>query len=125
MGETTALWLGPGDWLIKPRGNPASVREALARIVASTRSSLVDVSDLWFGVSLEGARSRDLLAKGSSLDLDATAFRPGATAVTQFARLRALLHHVDGSPDFDVYVERSYAAYLWAWLVDATNEFLD
>jgi len=122
---TAALWLGPGNWLIKPGSDQAAALAALERAVATTQSSLVDVSDLWFGVRMEGDRSRDLLAKGCALDLDPQVFAPGATAVTQLARLRALIHHVDGSPVYDVYVERSYAGYLWAWLVDAMTEFLD
>ena len=124
-GETTALWLGPGNWLIKPGADPVAALAALGRAVTATRSSLVDVSDLWFNVRVEGDHSRNVLAKGCALDLDLQVFAAGATAVTQLARLRALIHHVDGSLVYDVYVERSYAGYLWAWLVDAMTEFLD
>ncbi len=118
-GATTALWLGPGNWLIKPGADREGPLAALERAVAATQSSLVDVSDLWFGVTVEGDRSRDLLAQGCALDLDPRVFPPGACAVTQLARLRSLIHHVDGSPVYHVYVERSYAGYLWAWLIDA------
>lgn len=118
-----AMWLGPGDWLITPGNDPTPLAK-LERAAAVQSCSLVDVSDLWSGVKVEGPHARDLLAKGCALDLDAHAFAPRATAITQFARLRVLIHHVDGSSTFHVYVERSYAAYLWAWLVDATTEFL-
>ncbi len=118
-GALTALWLGPGNWLIKPGAGPAAALAALERAVAATQSSLVDVSDLWFGVTVEGERSRDLLSQGCALNLDPRAFPPGACAVTQLSRLRSLIHHVDGSPVYHVHVERSYARYLWAWLIDA------
>jgi sarcosine oxidase subunit gamma len=119
----TAVWLGPGDWLITPGNDPAAPARLEVAVTAAS-CSLVDVSDLWFGVAVEGPHAGDLLAKGCALDLDAQAFAPGATAVAQLARLRALIHRGDGSPTFHLHVERSYAAYLWAWLVDATTEFL-
>ncbi len=119
-GEATALWLGPSNWLIK--AGPATVA-TLEHAVAMTRSSLLDVSDLWFGVSVAGPRSGDVLAKGCALDLHPLA--PGATAVTQFVRMRALIRYVDAAPMYHMYVERSFATYLWAWLVDAMTEFLD
>lgn len=120
-GETIALWLGPGHWLIKG-DDPAATLE---RAAAVTRSSLIDVSDSWCTISVTGKRSRDVLAKGCSLDLDPRVLAPGATAVTQFVRMRALIHCVDDTPTYHVYVERSFAPYLWAWLVDAMTEFLD
>lgn len=35
-----------------------------------------------------------------------------------------MIHYVDRSPVYDIYVERSYARYLGTWLVDAMVEFL-
>jgi len=118
-GAITALWLGPGNWLIKPGAEAAAKLAPLERVVAVTQSSLVDVSDQWFGASMQGERCRELLAQGCALDFDPRVFAPDSCAVTQFARLRALIHYVDGSPVYHVHVERSYAAYLWAWLIDA------
>jgi sarcosine oxidase subunit gamma len=122
---TSAFWLGPGDWLIRPGADGDPLFAGLDNRVAADGGSLVDVSDLWFGIGISGSHARDLLAKACALDLDPTVFPPGASAVAQVARLRALIHHVDGTPFYHVYVERSYAAYIWDWFVDATREFLD
>lgn len=119
---STALWLGPGHWLVKPR-DAAALQAALERTAASY--GLVDVSDLWFGVRIDGPQAPELLAKACALDLAVASFPPGASAVAQFVRLRALIHHVDEAPTYDVHVERSQAAYLWAWLDDAMTEFVD
>ena len=117
-----ALWLGPGEWLIR-FAPESSAPVALAESITA-RCTAIDTSDLWFVARLHGACSTDVLAKGCGLDLGPHEFAPGAAAVTQFARIRALIHYVDASPAYDVYVERSYAAYVWAWLVDAMSEFL-
>ncbi len=120
-----ALWLGPGNWLLKPSADCVGRMGELEHRVEVEHSSLTDVSDLWFAVSLQGCRSRDLLMKGCALDLDPQVFVPGASAVTQLARVRALIHHVDKSPLYHIYVERSFARYMWTWLADAMIEFLN
>jgi sarcosine oxidase subunit gamma len=120
-GGHTALWLGPGDWLVR-FASDASVPTQWRRS-PSARCVAIDTSDLWSVVRVQGACSRHVLAMGSTLDLDAARFPVGAAAVTQLARIRALLHHVEADA-YDVYVERSYAAYVWAWLGDAVHEFL-
>lgn len=121
VGSRTALWLGPGDWLVR-FGSDATVPQEWDRM-PSGRYVAIDTSDLWFTVRLDGVYSRDVLAKGCALDFDPARFPPSTAAVTQLARIRALIHHVEGCA-YDVYVERSYAAYVWTWLDDAVQEFL-
>jgi sarcosine oxidase subunit gamma len=115
----TALWLGPGDWLVRfdDAAMPSLAWHEAPGVVA------IETSDLWSRVRVHGARSRHVLATGCALDLDPLRFAPGTAAVTQLARIRALIHHVEEGA-YDVHVERSYAAYVWAWLGDAIHEFL-
>jgi sarcosine oxidase subunit gamma len=118
-GDRTALWLGPGDWLLRFESAAAPTPQwHQARGVVA-----IETSDLWFRVRVRGACSRHVLASGCALDLDPARFPPGSAAVTQLARIRALIHHVEDGA-YDVHVERSYAAYVWAWLGDAIHEFL-
>ncbi|MGH6717802.1 MAG: sarcosine oxidase subunit gamma family protein, partial [Alphaproteobacteria bacterium] len=35
------------------------------------------------------------------------------------AKANVILHQLDDAPTFDVYVERSFADYLWHWIADA------
>lgn len=123
------LWMGPGNWLLVADDggeyNTQARGALLERGLAGVACSVTDVSDLWFRMHLQGICSRDVLAKGCALDLDPEAFPPGASAVMQFARIRALIHHLDASTGYHVYVERSFARYAWAWLADAMAEYLD
>ncbi len=119
-----ALWLGPDEWLIT-----AAVTEAaglLARLggaLAGHHASAVEVSDARTVIVLRGARARDVLAKGCGLDLHPRQFRPGRCAQTALARAGVLIHQTVAEPAYDIYVERSFAQYLWTWLEDAAAEY--
>ena len=45
-------------------------------------------------------------------------------AQSRFARCHVLLHQTDDAPAYDLYVQRSFARYLWSWLEDAATEFV-
>ena len=58
-----------------------------------------------------------MLAQGCSLDLDR--FEPGRCAQTLLARAQVILYRPDADT-FRILVRPSFAAYLRAWLGDAT-----
>jgi sarcosine oxidase subunit gamma len=122
-GGALGLCLGPGEWLVLHRA-PASLAGAGTTLVEAGWSA-VDASDAWFAVRLEGPGSRGVIAEASALDVRPDRFGPDATAVTRFARVRALVHRLEASEAFDVYVERSHAGYLWAWLSETMGHFPD
>jgi sarcosine oxidase subunit gamma len=128
-GETSALWLGPNEWLVVTTpGAEAKLAEALRGALAETPSAVTDVSDSRTVIRLSGPAARDVLAKGCPLDLHSRAFAPGAVKQSLIAHLDVAVHLVadeasDGGPVFEITVLRSYAAYLWRWLVDAGTEY--
>jgi sarcosine oxidase subunit gamma len=118
----TALWLGPDEWLLSgEREAGADLTQRLQLALADSHAAVTDVSDARCVLRIGGARARDLLAKGCSLDLHERAFAADACAQTLLAKASVILQHVDGG--FDVYVAGSFADYLWAWLTDAAREF--
>ena len=117
----TALWLGPDQWLIVvPAGEPS-----LPAVELAGSASVVDVSDLRAVFELAGPRARDVLAKGCAVDLHPRAFKPGDCALSALARIRVALHQPAVENAYQIYVERSYAQYLWDWLVDAMVEYIE
>lgn len=119
-GARMALWLGPDQWLIVlPPADPVPLAHALA----GHQASVVDVSDLRALFELAGPRARDVLRKGCAVDLHPREFRPGCCALTALARVRAAIRQADERPAYQVWAERSYAEYLWNWLMDAMREF--
>ena len=117
------LWLGPDEWLVVSESQTgeeiaARLRQALAGIPAAVS----DVSDARVISTLAGARARDVLAKGCSIDFHARAFRPGRCVQSLLAKTQVLIHATTAQ-SFDVHVPRSYARYAWAWLENAQAEY--
>ncbi len=118
--ERYALWLGPDEWLvIGAPGTETRLAADLGKALAGVVAAVTDVSDGRTVIRLHGPRVRDLLAKGCGLDLHPRAFGPGRCAQTRLAKANVILHQLDDAPTFDVYVERSFADYLWHWIADA------
>jgi sarcosine oxidase, subunit gamma len=120
----TALWLGPDEWLlVGTQGTEETVISRLRTALAGLHASVVDVSDARGILDISGPRSRDLLAKGCSLDLHPRAFHQGDCVQTNLARANIILEMRDTAPTWLVYVRISFADYLATWLLDATTEF--
>jgi sarcosine oxidase subunit gamma len=119
-GDLTVLWHGPGQWLIVRRPGDAPVAEELDR-ACGEEAAVVDLGHARTALRFEGDNVRDLLAKGTSIDLRPAHFVAGACALTALGKIGALLHAV-GAATIDVYVARSYAQALVEWLEHAAPE---
>lgn len=123
-GDTYLLWLGPDEWLaVFPDERGEEVLMALRAALAPLHVAVVEVSHARVIVELSGAHARDVLQKGCHLDLHPSRFSAGHVAQSRFARCHVLLHQIDEAPAYDLYVQRSFARYLWSWLEDAAAEY--
>jgi heterotetrameric sarcosine oxidase gamma subunit len=116
--DCDVLWLGPDAWLLVS-GQAGKINETLP----INRGFLTDVSHGRAAFRISGPRTRDLLAKGCSLDLHPRAFQAGQCAQTSLAHVGVLLHLCGDGGEFDLYCARSYAAHLWHWLAEAASEY--
>jgi heterotetrameric sarcosine oxidase gamma subunit len=119
-GDLTVLWHGPGQWLIVRALAVPSLADALAD-VCGDGAALVDLGHARTVLRFAGDSVRDVLAKGTSIDLRPTRFAPGACALTALGKINALLHAV-APATVDVYVPRSYAYAFTAWLEHAARD---
>ena len=116
-GDVKALWLSIDQWLILcSRAKAVELAAALKAELGPVHSLIVDVSDMRTVLRLEGEGVREVLLKGSSLDLLSEDYAPGTVRRMRFAEIAALLHVVEDTV-FDVYVFRSYADYAWDFLL--------
>lgn len=127
-GEIGVLWLGPDQWLLTcPAEDGASLAGSLREALAGVHAAITDLTDGRVALRVAGPSARDVLAKGTPLDLHPRVFPPGSCAGTLLAKASVLIHFVDDDaergPEFDVYVARSFAHYLWTWLEDAGREY--
>ncbi len=134
--DTIALWLGPDEWWLVVPGPEAEAGPALAEKLRAALSghfaAVTEVGESRTCIRVSGPEARALLQKGCPLDFHPRAFAAGACAQSILAKAGVTLHlFADESaaqagaegPVFDVYVQRSFAEYLWAWLEDAGAEY--
>lgn len=118
----TILWIGPTEWLvIVPPGAEAATLSSLEDALAGQHAAVNDVGEGLHVIRLSGPDSRLVLAKGCPLDLHPRVFGPGRCARSIVAKATVLVHQLDDSPSFDLYVDRTFAEYLWRWLEDAAS----
>jgi sarcosine oxidase, subunit gamma len=126
-GETTtAIWLGPDEWLITSPLRTAKDLETGLREAVGGYGAVVDVSAQRTTLRLRGEHVRDLLAGGCSLDLHPRVFRRGAAAQTLLGLVGVVVMALDDTgTHYQVLVRSSFAGYLTSWLVDAATEYRD
>ncbi len=117
------FWLGPDEWLIlTPPGEQAGLQTHLLEVLDGVFANVVDVSSGNTVISVSGPKARELLAKGTTLDLHPREFRPGMCAQTHFAHAGALICQWEERPRFELVVRRSFADYLWQWMRVAARD---
>ena len=84
---------------------------------------MTDVSEARTTIAIAGPRARELLAKGTSIDLHPRVFRPGRCVQTGFAGANIILRQSDEVPSFEILVLNSFAEHLWAWLEGGAREY--
>lgn len=112
------LWLGPDEWLHV--GHPGA---GAADALAACASAVVDVSHGRAVMRIAGPHAADALAKGLPLDLRPHAFPAGCCAQSVMARCNVLVHRLDDTPAYDVFVMRSYGRSVWHFLCEAAAEY--
>jgi len=123
-GQVRLLDVGPAEWLVVSDILDApTLQNSLDRHLKSSSLVAVDVSCGLKALRVEGGDARELLSKGCGLDLHPHSFPAGRVTRTRFAQLAVILDCIDPAPRFDLYVGRSYVAYLESWLTDAAREF--
>ena len=115
-GDVKVLWLSTDQWLVLSTRSKA--HELLAQLhgaLQGIHSLVVDVSDMRAIIRLEGDGCREVIMKGTSLDLLDPEYVQGCCRRMRYAEIAALLDVVEDDV-FDIYVFRSYAHYTWNFL---------
>ena len=121
--EHTLCWLGPDEWLlIATPGEQDELADKLRAALNGQHFAVTDNSSGLTTITISGKKARTVLAKGCPLDLHPRIFSAGKCAQTVLAKTSVLL-----LPQFEdslrIIVRRSFADYLWRWLVDAAEEY--
>ena len=118
----TCFWLGPDEWLIHcDLQETDELIENLNSNLSGIHSAVVDVSDYYTVLRLDGPDSSRLLAKACPLDLHPSKFNTGSCAQTRFGHASILLHQISAIPAYNIQVRWSYTEYVWDYLVSGMS----
>ena len=113
----------PGQWLAVVEGKAAL--GLLAKLAAGLKghATIIDQSDGKAVLRISGPRARDTLAKGCSLDLHPSVFKPGSAGTTPVALIDCVIWQVDETPSYDLAIPTSFAESFWSWLTASSAEY--
>jgi methylglutamate dehydrogenase subunit D len=117
-----AQWAGPDQYFVvaEARGEGALYRELKAAL-----DGIASVSDQSHGrviIRISGPKARNVLAKGTPVDLYPDEFPVGKSALTQMAHVGVHLTRV-GEDAFDLSVFRGFSESFWEWITEQAEEF--
>ncbi len=119
--EPKCLWLGPDHCLLVSDSTTAdSLVKKCQETLVDVLHNVVDNSAGLAVFRIVGPGACDLLAAGCGLDFRTEKFPFGNCCRTRFAQIAAVIA-AEGPEQLDIYVDRSYEAYLGAWLRDSLS----
>ena len=116
-------WIGP-DTLMVIAGEDAALADDFSKALDGKACQVTNITNNYTVIELSGDKSRDVLQKLSTLDLDAVIFGQGSVAGTTLAHSNVVLAcRPDAADTFDIVIRRSHADYLWCLIADAGYEY--
>ncbi len=117
--DPVVLRIAPDTWLLQSSLHDATDVLQAVRKACGRRSFVVtDQSDAFVTITVEGALSTALLARGCGIDLSLTNFHTSSCTRTRLAQMPVVLRRASFER-FECIVDRSAAQYLYEWLQDA------
>ncbi|WP_404362998.1 sarcosine oxidase subunit gamma [Marinobacter sp.] len=122
-GQKSIQWLAPDEWLaILPPGSEFTVEKDLREELGDASYAIVNVSGGQTVLELSGPNAREVLMKSTSCDLHPRVFPEGRGVSTVFAKTGVIIRRPD-SERWELVIRRSFADYLYRWLLNAGAEY--
>jgi len=120
--DPAAYWLGPDQWLLTSDTKPAKdIISHIDRTLSGQLYAATDMSSHYACFALRGPAARTVLSMGCGIDTHRSAFTIGQCTHTYFANVQLFIVVVDDN-NFDLYVDRSHARYLYDWLIKSGED---
>jgi sarcosine oxidase subunit gamma len=120
-GTIAFVGTGPGAWMAVADQWSLGWAEKLTADLAGL-ASVVDQSDGYATLRVEGPAVLDVLAKGVFLDLDPSVFPVGSAAGVSVAHIGCVVWR-RGELVFEFLTFRSFAQSFWQWLEESAAEY--
>ena len=123
-GDTLSTRLGPDEWLLHgPEDAADTLSGVIAAVLGDIPHAVIDIGHRHAGLQLEGPKTADMLNAGCPLDLANKAFPTGAATRTLLGKAEIILWRRSDTPTYVIECGRSFAPYVWDFLVEAGREY--
>ena len=123
----TSMWLSPDEWMvisnnsIDKDNNNYEIEELLFNKISKTNlGAVVDVSDQFVLINLNGEKVFDLLSSGCPFNFTNFKTKRGAVAQTLLTQIDIIIHHKELN-NINLFVRRSFSEHLMSWIDDAAS----
>ncbi|MGH6855456.1 MAG: sarcosine oxidase subunit gamma [Aestuariivirga sp.] len=122
MTGCAILWAGAEQYYAVADGMAEAELYAELKARLNVLASVSDQSHGRVTLRISGPKARNVLVKGTPVDLDAKEFPIGKSAATQMAHVGVHLTRT-GEDAFELSVFRGFATSFWEWLTEQSEEF--
>ncbi len=120
-GDTAAVWVGPDRWLIIEKEH-RDLEQLIQSMVTAEMAAITDQSHGRCVLRLSGSEARNVLRKGTTLDLDPAHFKTSEARTTSLFHMNGLIHCL-AENTFDIYVARSFGQSFYEVITHAAAEY--
>jgi sarcosine oxidase subunit gamma len=119
---TSIQWMSPDEWLVIVPGGREFDAERRLRECLTGHFAVMNVSGAQTVLELAGPAVREVLMKSTPYDVHPRNFPVGKGVSGVFAKSSAVIRRV-ADERWELVIRRSFADYLYRWVLDASEEF--
>ena len=125
--KLTSIWLSPDEWMIisneptEKDSNNNDLEENLYNSISKTNlGAVVDVTDQFVMLELEGSKVYELFSSGSPFNFNEFKEKKGSTAQTLLNGIDVIILN-KGINLVNLFVRRSFSEHLYSWINDSAS----
>ena len=125
--KLTSIWLSPDEWmvvsneLIEKDTNKYELEENLYNSISKTNlGAVVDVTDQFTMLELEGSKIYELFSSGSPFNFNEFKEKKGSTTQTLLSNIDVIILN-KGENSVNLFVRRSFSEHLFSWINDSAS----
>ena len=127
--KLTSIWLSPDEWmvvsneLIEKDTIKYDLEESLYNSISKNNlGSVVEVTDQFTMLELEGSKIYELFSSGSPFNFNEFKEKKGSTTQTLLNNIDVIIQNKDNNK-VNLFVRRSFSEHLYSWIKDACSNF--
>ena len=125
--KLTSIWLSPDEWMVisnertEKDSNNYALEESLYNSISKTNlGAVVDVTDQFVMLELEGSKVYELFSSGSPFNFNEFKEKKGSSTQTLLNGIDVIILNKDINL-VNLFVRRSFSEHLYSWINDSAS----